>query len=108
MYLTRPSQKGRFFLQYYPGDLPSVVNFSKIINSGFLGSSTLQTMDRYNRIDLFAASPLSKTAINKENSDGSVQCSTVGAKYVTCANCCRTTSTSYTCGCIVQGNCGAC
>jgi hypothetical protein len=107
MYLTKPSQNGRLFLQYYPNDVPSVSNFSQNINRGFLGTSTLQNMEMYNRIELFGFHPLSKTAINNENPDGSVSCSTTSG-YTTCKNCCRTTSTSYTCGCIVQTNCQAC
>jgi hypothetical protein len=102
-YLTKPSNNGRFFLQYYPDDRPSLVNFSKIITSGYLGPSNYQTLEIYNRMDLFASNPLAKSAINRENLLGDVSCSTTRG-YTTCSNCCRTTSTYLTCGCIGPNN----
>lgn len=110
-YLTKPSKNGRFFLQYYNDDTPSLANFSKIITSGHLGNAALQTLERYNRVDLFSSSPLSKSAINRENQDGSVSCSVAYPccnNYVTCQNCCRTTSASYTCGCNGPTQCITC
>ena len=107
-YLTKPSHHGRLFLQYYPDDRPSLVNFSTIIKSGYLGSSTLQTLEKYNRMYLFASNSLARSAINRENQDGSLRCYTIWPRHVTCQQCCRTTSTYYTCGCNNLNGCGPC
>jgi hypothetical protein len=117
-YLTGHNKLGRLYFQYYPNDQPSLINFTKMTYSGFISNSGLQTLEKYNRTYNFAASPLSKSAINLENSDGSTTCSTTYCGNVTCANCCFSTNESksncgYTCGCCPGGgtscsDCGGC
>jgi hypothetical protein len=105
MYLTPPSPYGRIYLQTTL--YPSVYNFNFSINSGFLSSATLQSQEQYNKIYLFAASPLAKTMLNVENPDGSVVCN---YGKTTCSQCCLSQPQfdNLICGCSCNVGDGCC
>lgn len=83
--------KPSYRLIYNNNTYPSLNNFKIFARFPNLNSSTLQSMEQYNRIYLFAAYPSSKVRVSSKNQDGCGYCS----------QCCFN---GFDCGCYCNGD----